>query len=82
MTGFGLMGHLKSMAAASRVDIELAADDLPLLPGVLELAAAGVLPGAIERNKESSGDALAAVDGVDAGRRSKSSSTPRPRADC
>ncbi len=28
VTGFGLMGHLKSMAAASRVDIELAADDV------------------------------------------------------
>ena len=67
VTGFGLLGHLKSMAAASRVDIELAADSLPLLAGVLELAAAGVLPGAVERNKESSGDALAAVEGADAG---------------
>ncbi len=64
VTGFGLLGHLKSMAAASRVDIELAAADLPLLPGVLELAAAGVLPGAVERNKESSADALAAVEGA------------------
>ena len=39
-------------------------DDVPLLPGVLELAAEGVIPGAVERNKESSADALAAVEGV------------------
>ena len=44
VTGFGLMGHLKSMAAASRVDVELVWDDLPLLPGVLEAAAQGILP--------------------------------------
>ena len=65
VTGFGLLGHLKSMAAASRVDVELAWDDLPLLPGVLESVAAGIVPGAVERNRESSGDALAAVVGVD-----------------
>ena len=64
VTGFGLMGHLKAMAVASRVDIELDADAVPLLPGVLQLAREGVLPGAIERNKESSGDALAAADGA------------------
>ena len=65
VTGFGLLGHLKSMAAASRVDVELAWDDLPLLPGVLDCVAAGIVPGAVERNRESSGDALAAIDGVD-----------------
>jgi selenide,water dikinase len=54
VTGFSLMGHLGEMAASSGVDIELVWDDLPLLPGVLEYAAAGILPGAIERNKESS----------------------------
>ena len=64
VTGFGLMGHLKAMAVASGVDIELDGDAVPLLPGVLQLAAEGVLPGAVERNKESSGDALAAADGA------------------
>ena len=69
------------MAAASKVDIELAWEDIPLLPGVLDCVAAGIVPGAVERNRESSGDALAAIDGVDpAG--STSSSTPRPRAAC
>ena len=65
VTGFGLLGHLKSMAAASKVDMELAWEDLPLLPGVLDCVAAGIVPGAVERNRESSGDALAAIEGVD-----------------
>ena len=39
-------------------------DELPLLPGVLEAAAQGILSGAVERNRESSADSLAAVDGV------------------
>ena len=68
VTGFGLLGHLKSMAAASRVDVELAWEDLPLLPGVLDCVAAGIVPGAVERNRESSGDALAATAGVDPAR--------------
>ena len=65
VTGFGLLGHLKSMAAASKVDVELDWDDLPLLPGVLDCLAAGIVPGAVERNRESSGGALALIDGVD-----------------
>ena len=82
VTGFGLLGHLKSMAAASKVDVELAWEDIPLLPGVLDCVAAGIVPGAVERNRESSGDALTAIDGVDPAVRSTSSSTPRPRAAC
>jgi AhpD family alkylhydroperoxidase len=65
ITGFGLIGHLKSMARASNVTVEILWDDVPLLPGVLQYAANGILPGGIERNREASGDALAAVDGVD-----------------
>ena len=53
VTGFSLMGHLAEMAASSGVDVEVVWDDIPLFPGVLESAAAGILPGAIERNKES-----------------------------
>lgn len=65
ITGFGLMGHLGAMAAAGHVDIEIEWDEVPLLPGVLQCAADNILPGAIERNKESSGDALAASDGLE-----------------
>ena len=53
VTGFGLMGHLSEMALRSGVDVELRWDELPWLPGVLQYVADGILPGAIERNKES-----------------------------
>lgn len=65
ITGFGLVGHLGAMASASKVDVEVVWDDVPLLPGVLECAADGILPGAIERNRESSAGALAATDGLE-----------------
>jgi selenide,water dikinase len=65
VTGFGLMGHLAAMASAGKVDVEILWDDVPLLPGVLQCAADSILPGAVERNKESSGGALAASDGLE-----------------
>jgi selenide, water dikinase len=64
ITGFGLMGHLGAMAAASNVDMEIVWDDLPLLPGVLQCLADGIASGAVERNRESSGHCLVAADGV------------------
>jgi selenide,water dikinase len=64
ITGFGLLGHLTEMASRSKVDIELIWDDIPLLPGVRELAAASVLPGAIERNKESCADRVMVAESI------------------
>ena len=42
VTGFGLLGHLFEMARASAVAAELELGAVPLLPGALEMAAAGV----------------------------------------
>jgi selenide,water dikinase len=64
VTGFSLMGHLSEMALSSGVDVEIIWDDIPLFPGVLEYAAAGILPGAIERNKESCGDRIVSSDAL------------------
>lgn len=58
VTGFSLMGHLSEMALRSGVDVELCWDHIPFLPGVLDYAAAQILPGGIERNKESCGHAV------------------------
>jgi len=58
ITGFSLMGHLAEMALSSGVDVEVIWDDIPFFPGVIEYAAAGILPGAIERNKESCRDKI------------------------
>ena len=64
VTGFSLMGHLAEMARSSGVDVQIVWDDLPLFEGVLEYAAAGILPGAIERNKESCSDRVVAAPGL------------------
>jgi selenide,water dikinase len=52
VTGFGLLGHLVKMAAASGVDAVLDVDAVPVLPGVRELAAAGTVPGGSRRNRD------------------------------
>ena len=65
VTGFGLIGHVAAMAAASGVDVEIVWDDLPLLPGVLECLAQGIAGGAVERNRESSGDRLSTDEQIE-----------------
>lgn len=50
VTGFGLMGHLHKMLLASGCAATLRAGEVPVIPGVLELARAGVVPGGTERN--------------------------------
>jgi selenide,water dikinase len=52
VTGFGLVGHLHEMADASGLTAELDLAELPVLPGVLELAAGGYVPGGSRRNRE------------------------------
>ena len=60
VTGFSLLGHLTEMALRSGVDAEIIWDDIPVFPGVIEYIAKGILPGAIERNKESCGHSVVA----------------------
>ncbi len=50
VTGFGLLGHLHRMLVASGVAARVDAAAVPLLPGVLDLARAGVVPGGSRRN--------------------------------
>jgi len=64
VTGFSLMGHLAEMALSSGVDAEVVWDDIPVFPGVLQYVADGILPGAIERNKESCGERVVAGVGI------------------
>ena len=52
VTGFGLLGHLSKMAAASGVDVELDVAAVPFLPGTRALAAAGTMPGGTRRNRD------------------------------
>ncbi len=50
VTGFGLAGHVLEMARGSHTTAHLAMDRVPLLPGVRELASAGMVTGASGRN--------------------------------
>lgn len=50
ITGFGLCGHLRGMAAASSVGVKLSVGALPVLPGTLELIAQGCYPGGTRKN--------------------------------
>jgi selenide, water dikinase len=52
VTGFGLLGHLHELAAASGVAAEVDAGAVPLLSGVAELARAGVVPGGTRSNRD------------------------------
>lgn len=65
VTGFSLLGHLGAMAKSSGVNVKLVWDAIPLLPQALELAAAGCVPGATERNRESMQDQVLADEGLD-----------------
>jgi selenide,water dikinase len=50
VTGFGLLGHLREMTQGSKVRARLRAAEIPLLPDVVALAAAGLVPGGTKRN--------------------------------
>ncbi len=52
ISGFGLLGHLKEVCESSKISAEIQFSKLKFLPGVLELANAGVIPGGTRRNLE------------------------------
>ena len=51
VTGFSLMGHLYQMLRASAATARVYADQVPLLPGALELVRQGIGPGGMQRNQ-------------------------------
>jgi len=52
VTGFALLGHAWELACASCVTIEIDSSRVPLLPGALELARAGLLTSGDKTNRE------------------------------
>ena len=64
ITGFALLGHAWELARASRVTIEIESSSVPLLPGALDLAAAGLLTSGDKTNREYVGDDIAIADTV------------------
>lgn len=52
VTGFGLAGHACEMAAGDQCGLVLRMDRVPLLPGVADCAAMGLIPEGTYRNRE------------------------------
>ncbi len=65
VTGFGLFGHLIRMARQGKLTARIFADTLPALPGALAALREGVVPGAVERNREFLGHELQVGPGVE-----------------
>jgi len=58
ITGFGLMGHLRSMVRGSKVAAKVSLGKVPVLPGVWELLDQGVAPGGTHRNLQGVADTV------------------------
>ena len=58
ITGFGLLGHLKSMVKGSGVSAEVNLSAVPVLPGTRDLLERGVAPGGTHRNVGSVNDVV------------------------
>ncbi len=52
VTGFGLIGHMREMALASKVSMHIFAGKVPLLEGALECVRAGHIPGGLKNNRD------------------------------
>ena len=52
VTGFGLIGHLIEMCKNSQVTAEINFSDIKFLPGTIDLANDGIMPGGSKRNLE------------------------------
>jgi selenide, water dikinase len=66
VTGFGLLGHLCSMARASGVGARVRAAAVPVIEGSRELAAQRFVPGGTERNLRDIAAHVRFADSVDA----------------
>jgi len=64
VTGFALMGHAWELARASNVTLEVDSGDVPLIPGALELAAAGCLTSGDKSNRRYVGEDVSIAEGV------------------
>ena len=65
VTGFGLAGHGLEMARGAGVTIRIATGSVPLLPGVGELIADGLVPAGCYRNREYSSPHVAGTGADD-----------------
>jgi selenide,water dikinase len=65
ITGFGLFAHLLRMLRPIKLGAVIFAGTLPAFDGAVDALRQGIIPGAIERNREYVGDAIHIASGVD-----------------
>jgi selenide,water dikinase len=65
ITGNGLLGHAFEMADASGVTLEISADDVPVLPGAIDMIGRGFLTGAAKGNRALIADVITWVRSFD-----------------
>lgn len=64
VTGFGLLGHAREMALASKVTLQFDASAVRFLPGAIEYARAGALSGGLHNNQEFAGSCVEMSDHI------------------
>jgi selenide,water dikinase len=64
ITGFGLLGHAREMAAGSQVSLVLDSAQVEFLPDALDYARQGFLPGGLKRNAEFVASCVDFADGI------------------
>ena len=52
ITGFGLIGHVREMAAGSGVSVRINSANVPLLAGAMDCVRAGFIPGGLNNNRD------------------------------
>lgn len=52
VTGFGVIGHTREMAIAGKTSIRIEAERIEILPGALQCAASGFVPGGLKANRD------------------------------
>lgn len=65
VTGFGLLGHAREMALASKVTLEIDSAAIEFLPGALDYAAQGAIPGGLNNNRAFVESCVLVNSGVD-----------------
>ena len=65
ITGFGLNGHGRNIAAGSDVTLRFKLASLPIFPGARDLAAKGIVSGGVGRGKSALAGEVKVADGLD-----------------
>jgi len=65
ITGFGLTGHARRIAEASKVTIKLMSDKIPVINGTSEILEKGAYPGGSNRNRQYAEESIKWSNNVD-----------------